>query len=278
MTRLYEQLRVEGKLPAGTVLVDITNVTKFVAESDKRYWDYRVDFPNLAPPWPLAFYEWVEPRYYTGPEGVLVHNAVAGIRVGCLADSSRRDGTGWMTGWTLYVEDRGRPLFVPAGLAVSIEEDGRLSADEDAVLAGASPELADTEKAISTLESAILNPFMAISLTHCRNVTAQKVTPPPKLAAKQLREKGIPKVSYLTLTIEPMRKVLRSEGGMDQHGSLPKALHICRGHFKDYRERGLFGKQHGIYWWETALRGSSEAGAVLKDYEIDPTGEENEDG
>ena len=39
---------------------------------------------------------------------------------------------------------------------------------------------------------------------------------------------------------------------------LKRALHICRGHFKDYREgRGLFAKTHGIWWWDFRLTDSS---------------------
>ena len=45
-------------------------------------------------------------------------------------------------------------------------------------------------------------------------------------------------------------------------------LHICRGHFKDYRESGLFGKVKGIFWWDQYVRGDLENGAVVKDYNV----------
>ena len=49
-----------------------------------------------------------------------------------------------------------------------------------------------------------------------------------------------------------------------------KALHICRGHVKDFRrsEKGLFGKYRDLYWWESHVRGTAKAGMVYSDYEV----------
>jgi hypothetical protein len=49
-------------------------------------------------------------------------------------------------------------------------------------------------------------------------------------------------------------------------------LHVCRGHFADHRERGLFGKEHlrGIYWVPMHVKGSKEVGEVVKHYELRP--------
>ena len=48
-------------------------------------------------------------------------------------------------------------------------------------------------------------------------------------------------------------------------------MHICRGHFKDFREgTGLFGKLKGMYWWNQQLRGAPEFGVCDKDYQIEP--------
>ena len=46
-------------------------------------------------------------------------------------------------------------------------------------------------------------------------------------------------------------------------------FHIFRGHFKNYTEgNGLFGKYHGIYYWESGIRGNKAIGTVVKDYQI----------
>lgn len=89
-------------------------------------------------------------------------------------------------------------------------------------------------------------------------------------AIVQAERKGTPLLDYRVLNIEPMKRVLRSEGGLEEAG--PRvALHICRGHFKDYRDGpGLFGKHKSVYWWEGSVRGSLVRGKVEKDYQVNP--------
>lgn len=43
-------------------------------------------------------------------------------------------------------------------------------------------------------------------------------------------------------------------------------FHLVRGHFADYRERGLFGKHRGVFWVPIHARGSLEHGVVKKRY------------
>lgn len=109
--------------------------------------------------------------------------------------------------------------------------------------------------------------LLALSLLHCKNVTLETTDPPAKLSKAFQRRNGRPLVRYHTLNIEPMRRVLKHEGQSEKTG-LRKAMHICRGHFKDYSKHGLFGKYKGMYWWESHVRGSADEGAVLKDYNV----------
>lgn len=112
--------------------------------------------------------------------------------------------------------------------------------------------------------------IFALSLTSCRNVSASEHRPPPALSKRHAERHGRPLCRYYTLDIEPMRKVLKTEGRMDEVG-LARALHLCRGHFKDYREGGgLFGRNKGLYWWDANVRGTIKAGVVAKDYAIKP--------
>jgi len=108
----------------------------------------------------------------------------------------------------------------------------------------------------------------AFSLMHCKNVTLEDISIPYKLAKKR-RKKGIQTITFKTLVIDPMRRQAKRESvegdGID---TVKKALHVCRGHFKDYRQSGLFGKLFDIYWWEQHLRGSSDNGVVVKDYAV----------
>ena len=78
-----------------------------------------------------------------------------------------------------------------------------------------------------------------------------------------------PPVTYKTLRILPHARRGQKSGLVVQHPeSIP--LHICRGHFKDFREGPGLGKfhVHGVWWWHPQVRGSAERGAVKKDYEV----------
>lgn len=109
--------------------------------------------------------------------------------------------------------------------------------------------------------------LFAISFMHCKNVVQRSIKPPPKLSKRHRERHGRPLFSYRVLEIEPMKQVFRTEGRSDEVG-LARALHICRGHFKDYRERGLFGRNKGLYWWDHHVRGSAAAGVAAKDYSV----------
>lgn len=92
--------------------------------------------------------------------------------------------------------------------------------------------------------------------------------PPYKVQQKRIKQNKAPLTKYYTLDITRPRAILKSEGNIDEVG-LQRALHICRGHFKDYSKgKGLFGKYKGLYWWDSQVRGTEEAGRIEKDYNI----------
>lgn len=109
--------------------------------------------------------------------------------------------------------------------------------------------------------------LLTVSLMHCKNVQIVDNNPSEIASRKWRRQGNQPLVKFKTLNIEPMKTILRYEGHSESTG-LKHALHICRGHFRDYRERGLFGKHKGIYWWESFVRGNAKQGVVNKEYNI----------
>jgi hypothetical protein len=112
--------------------------------------------------------------------------------------------------------------------------------------------------------------LLTISFLHCKNVTLQQQlsSPPRSKKAKKHSKPASPRITYHILDIEPMKRVLKTEGNIEQNG-LKKALHICRGHFANYESgKGLFGKYHGTYWISQHVRGSAEQGIHLKDYRL----------
>jgi hypothetical protein len=116
--------------------------------------------------------------------------------------------------------------------------------------------------------SRTIHPFLfAISLMHCKNVSSEEVVPPEALNRARQRRGRREFLRYHTLRIAPMTRALETEGNAAGSG-IRQALHLCRGHFKDYRKSGLFGRHKGLFWWDDYARGSIEEGVVAKDYVV----------
>ena len=114
--------------------------------------------------------------------------------------------------------------------------------------------------------------LLSISFMHCKNTALDPVNPPLKVPHnKNQKRRGVQPyqpVPYKVLDIRPMKEVLRTEG-QSHHVDASKALHICRGHFRDYSQgKGLFGKYKGIYWVAQHVKGTSSQGVTTKDYSI----------
>ena len=142
---------------------------------------------------------------------------------------------------------------VPQDTSWAVPHGEALSAEEGGMMAG--------------LGNTLLMPmWLALSFLHCKNVTLMKEDPchsrKPAKAGDTCQ-----RLHYHILNIKPMQEVLRREG-QSQTSGLKHALHICRGHFKDYQQKGLFGKYQGMFWWESHIRGSSKEGVVVKDYAV----------
>jgi hypothetical protein len=91
---------------------------------------------------------------------------------------------------------------------------------------------------------------------------------PPSLAKKFRARYGTNPTPYRTLVIEPLKQILRHEGRSDQVG-VAKAMHICRGHSRDYREgRGLFGKYKQLKWTPQIVRGSRGRSVPAPEVEV----------
>jgi len=112
-----------------------------------------------------------------------------------------------------------------------------------------------------------LVPFMTLSFMHCKNVGYVKTVPNEKLQRRRIRDGKVPLVTYKTLKIDPIKKIIASANNGNSDLT-PKSLHICRGHFKNFDDKPLFGKLKGTYWWPMHTRGSVEQGEIKKDYSI----------
>jgi|SRR5882672_1705106 len=111
----------------------------------------------------------------------------------------------------------------------------------------------------------------ALQFMNCKNVEVLDNPPSRQQRRAAQRERKPVPVTYKTLLIHPLgkpRRIVRDADGQVLHGV---SLHICRGHFKDFREGPGLGKTHvhGVWWWAPMVRGSSDRGTVVKDYAIE---------
>lgn len=289
---MHRVLKPQGSNP---VIVKIDNVAKYYYEgTNQELFDWNKDFPNLAPPWPSALYAYKQPPQVNCENGVMrvtnpsEYAVLAGSadlyedaqrlaalrmfeRQGLQPAKSAMEQARWLSVFTLY--ERHRFPMPILSLIAYIDNHGQyvLPSDNGRVYLYMLNEEAfsDTyeQESVGRTAQVVFEPVMlAISFLHCRNVTMQSVTPPPKLFKRAIERSGVPMNVYKVLEICQVAKVL--EASADRGTSLVKRLHICRGHFKDYTEHGLFGRERGLFWWGQHVRGSEKVGTVTKDYEV----------
>ncbi len=278
------------------VVVVADNIAEyFFAGTDQEIWDLTEDFPSLAPPWPVAFIEFAAPSKLNSCETgvqtidrasfgsrramimqtVPVHGPTTGLVVCPTAPSDAR----WTQCATMLLEFAKGDISLVGFAGWNLRTDG--SVIDPGVgkwkhhFFGIGPiqQVCGEEKSaeiMRALRDAYYWPTlwvaaMTYSFIHCRNTVICDHTPAPKLAKANQRRGKPPLVSFKTLEIEPVKQILNSNGRAEVNG-LKKALHICRGHFKDYREHGLFGKVKGLYWWDMHIRGNIKQGVAAKEY------------
>lgn len=278
------------------VVFDVNNVANYYYNgTDQEEWHLVDDFPNVAPAFPKMWFEFAPSRMAwsdgrrveTGIGGLVKKLGVAmtfrtledvetrsGDKASEIWDSFRRDMDEvpkWLALGSFYLEGLNGMLTPYHAVAVwGVSESGRCVLDSGRLrCAGPQKFMEEFGEAVGREAGLFLHvPFLALSFMHCRNVKVVEAPATPRLDAARAKSGKPPMVRYKMLEIEPMKRVLREQGHRETDG-LQQALHICRGHFKDYADsNGLFGKYHGMYWWDSQVRGTASRGVVVKDYSV----------
>lgn len=289
------QIHVLYSLLHHAIPINIQPVSDYLyTGTEQEDWYLDKDFPNLAPPWEVYWASW-QPSPWTRSNGqVIQREMLRSYEYGCLClglevdkyrpriDDDKRmtppPEAKWVTVYYLFGRNKANGHTCYWSLTFCVDKDGVGLYEKGGISCGnprnwpsGQEEVPIPGKLISptsafkdikmTLEHEVVGSlfplFLAISFCHCRNVEIKDIPTPPKVLQKRER-KGIwsPKVRR-EIHIEPMKKVLRATPGTGLH-DLKRQLVIRRGHFKDFKEgRGLFGKHHGLYWWDHWVKDSS---------------------
>lgn len=244
----------------------------YFASSGQEEWYLEKDFPCLAPPWPFFWIETRAPKKIYSDEKGEHEWPVLNPQAWGLFMYGKETGNGWLVGGDLILSYHRKPPL-PAGMRFYFEVDKKgVIIKETGVKHEIHIDLpSEEEKRQAALNAQMTTYFpllLAICFMHCQNVSLTHVEPPKNLSRKRKKKTGHDLVKHYVLNIEPMKQVLHTEGNMGTVG-LRRALHICRGHFKDYRHgQGLFGKHKGLYWFNMHAKGTQEKGRVEKEYRI----------
>ncbi len=264
-------------------VIHADNVAEFYYTGDEKAdWAYRA-FPNLAPPFEHFWIEYPLPDQLN-INGRLHPSGLSGLgRIGFewrafdagdfreqhraeygLETVVQSPHAHWILGANVFTR-----LGV-LGLLIAVDGEGRgiEAASGDNLMLMVQPGLEPWAAAFSERFVTVAGPaFLTLSLMHCRNVERVPKVSSPRRSRGATRNQS--RFTYHTLNIAPMRRVLETEGQSQTLG-IPRALHICRGHFATYTERPLFGKYRGTFWVPMHVRGAVEAGRTTKDYTVTP--------
>ena len=265
----------ERDLPA--ILID--NVAEYYyVGTDQENWNLQKHFPNLAPPFPAFWMEYKLPNRIHSEIGDSNIGVDLDGRVGWLIFGTPRhqmvgdhipENAKWVLIGELFIDfglRRDGSMVGPHGtMFMSIDENGA-AIDKPGMMSLASEELAPLMK----LHIGWWNPaLLAVCFMHCKNVAIESEPMHAKhVKAVARKNHGIQPVRFKRLIIEPLKQILKREGRSDTHG-VAHAMHICRGHFKDYREgKGLFGKYHQVVWHPMTVRGSKGEKPAPREMEV----------
>lgn len=300
MSLLIDDLvAIDSEYMSGSVknmqVILATNVSEYYyMGSDKEIWG-EDDFPNIAPPFQEMWIEWSNPGK-SNSEGTIVNTGDLrriGVRIQSYSDAGQiaaglaaalknghsPDGVcKWLCEGSVYLRsaDTGKPGFFVRIIWGVTDEGKRVGFNGRSFIIIFSPEQMDMLPPDGPERQDIINsavmmlhvPFLTISMMHFKNIELAKGPPIPEALRKARQRRGkAALVRYSTLVIEPIKKAIR-EAGVPLGTGGAQALHVIRGHFKDYRARGLFGKLKGLYWWDSQSRGDEAVGTVVKNYDV----------
>ena len=166
---------------------------------------------------------------------------------------------GWLVWASVFLLLHGVPIGPVTYMNCWITEQGAILGSSLRFLApGKPPGLFDPHT--------LIYPFLfGLSLLHCKNTELETIQP-TAYNQRHLQRRFPPLFRYHVLKVAPN---IKARGGRHGPSDLKVGLHICRGHFKKFEQKGLFGKWKGLFWWDMHWRGDPGLGLVQKEYQVE---------
>lgn len=248
---LYDRLMKSQykRLVEGAVVVNIWNVDEY-CEGQKFAWIQK-QTTNIRPPFDRLL---LESHHNAGLWGVLVLPAGDGFTANLMESSDISGKVGSAVGWQISINPDGSYLTDTMTHRASLEIHPQ------------------RERLLQVAMGRLWIALMAINFMHCRNVELVDHVAAPVQHPRKKHLKEQPGVVYKTIVIKPMSAVRVSETSSAGDGgdSIPRSAHIVRGNFATYSEdKPLLGKYVGTFWRPAHVRGSQDAGEIVKDYRIE---------
>lgn len=110
---------------------------------------------------------------------------------------------------------------------------------------------------------------LGLRLLTFKNIALAKNYPPDALNKKRIKNGKEPCYMFYDLKIRPLKYLKKDENYEGESIKNLVKLHLCMGHPKTYtKEKPLFGKYSGTFWWNEQTRGDIKNGMVVKNYQL----------
>ena len=268
-----ENMRILVSAAIKAKVIDATNVLEYIVEREgSASWTgaFDRDIKNATPPFELCWVEMAVPNEISPQIERIGWAIVATGRQG-IVEKLR-----WTLAGTMAVQIRHRPGSAESGvLSPVVNAVCFLDDNGDAIC----PPVFSLNQAWYRAEqddwaafwghTSIFACLLAFCFMNCKNVSLDQVEPCRETNKKRSKAGLKPFLRYHVINIDPMKQVLRTEGGVETNG-LKKALHICRGHFATYADSMLGRKldKPVTVWRPSHIRGSAKQGVVVSDYVV----------
>lgn len=112
--------------------------------------------------------------------------------------------------------------------------------------------------------------YLSIEFLNASNVFCVPNNYPERIS-KYITSRTKKKKQYKYYTLEVKSKRLIDNSLQDLSlGHNTTRMHVVKGHYRDYRDRGLFGKLFVRIFIPSFVRGNLDYGAIIKDYKLNP--------